>query len=132
MHHSASPHLFIFYLVERDVLEDILKEQKLSLSGLVNEDTGPEIGEISGVSAFISGKIIAQGNDFRISLELIDASTSRVLSTYAFTLEKKSLIKAADDYRYSFVAPNGIGLSAGYTFFILDNAIFNNSNQSWV
>ena len=99
MHHSASPHLFIFYLVERDVLEDILKEQKLSLSGLVNEDTGPEIGEISGVSAFISGKIIAQGNDFRISLELIDASTSRVLSTYAFTLEKKSLIKAADDYR---------------------------------
>jgi len=44
-------------LVSRDQLDRVLVEQKLGLSGLVNDETAVEVGEILGVHEIITGKI---------------------------------------------------------------------------
>jgi len=44
-------------LISRDQLDRVLTEQKLGLSGMVNEETAMEVGAILGVHEIITGKI---------------------------------------------------------------------------
>ncbi len=44
-------------LISRDQLDRVLAEQKLGLSGMVNEETAVEVGAILGVHEIITGKI---------------------------------------------------------------------------
>ncbi|MCF7822667.1 MAG: CsgG/HfaB family protein [Candidatus Marinimicrobia bacterium] len=44
-------------LISRDELDRVIAEQKLALSGLVNEATAVEVGEILGVHEIMTGKI---------------------------------------------------------------------------
>lgn len=42
---------------ERLFLEEVLEEQNLMLSGVIDEDQAPEIGKIYGVDAILTGRI---------------------------------------------------------------------------
>jgi len=46
-------------IVERDNLELILKEQRMSLSGIVDQNTAVEVGSLLGAKAIITGKVIS-------------------------------------------------------------------------
>lgn len=46
-----------FEVIDRDALDQILEEQKLSLSGLMDESTTAELGGLAGVNAIIVGKV---------------------------------------------------------------------------
>jgi hypothetical protein len=46
-------------IVERDNLELILEEQRMSLSGIVDESTAVEVGNLLGAKAIITGKVIS-------------------------------------------------------------------------
>ncbi|MCH2215183.1 MAG: CsgG/HfaB family protein [Flavobacteriales bacterium] len=46
-------------IVERDNLDLILKEQKMSLSGIVDQNTAVEVGSLLGAKAIITGKVIS-------------------------------------------------------------------------
>ncbi|MBN2049315.1 MAG: hypothetical protein JW760_02625 [Spirochaetales bacterium] len=117
----------IFYPVDRKNLDEILKEQSLSLSGLIDETTGPEIGEISGISAFFSGSVMEEGENIKVSVRLTDASTAEILGTSSFYLPKKEMIDASLDLQYSYVAPNGIGISTGLNYLIIPPSTFTKS-----
>lgn len=47
----------VFEIVERDRLMQVLKEQELSMSGLINENQAMEIGNMLGVQAVIMGDV---------------------------------------------------------------------------
>jgi len=53
-------------IVERDNMEMVMEEQRLSLSGIVDESTAAEVGNILGAKAILTGKILsysaAEGN----------------------------------------------------------------------
>ena len=115
----------VFYLVDRKNLDEILQEQSLSLSGLIDEATAPEIGEISGISVFLSGEVIEEGRNFKVSVKLTDASTAEVIDTYSFSIDGKKMIDASLDLQYSYVAENGIGISLGSNYLITQPANFN-------
>ena len=44
-----------YSIADRNKLDKVLEEQKLSHSGIINEEDAPEIGELIGVDAFIIG-----------------------------------------------------------------------------
>ncbi|MEM9052280.1 MAG: CsgG/HfaB family protein [Bacteroidota bacterium] len=46
-------------IVERDNLELILKEQRMSLSGIVDQNAAVEVGNLLGAKAIITGKVIS-------------------------------------------------------------------------
>ncbi|MDD5765496.1 MAG: CsgG/HfaB family protein [Candidatus Marinimicrobia bacterium] len=85
-----------FILLEREKLDVILKEQALGLSGVISEKSAPQIGELLGANAIITGAVTQFGvrteaQDLVITaskkqiatctvdLRLIDVSTGRVL-----------------------------------------------------
>lgn len=107
-----------FFLVDRDNLDKILKEQQMTLSGLVSDSSAPEIGEISGVNAFISGEILEVGQDFKVSVKLTDVSTAEVIDTYTFNIDGDTMIDASVALQYSYVSANGIGVAFSTRYMI--------------
>lgn len=54
---SMSSQLDFFEVVDREQLDAVLKEQKFSLSGLLDESTTAEIGALKGVDVLLAGTI---------------------------------------------------------------------------
>ncbi len=46
-----------FEVLDRQHIDKILSEQKLGLSGLIDENSAPELGKITGTAAMVFGRI---------------------------------------------------------------------------
>lgn len=67
-------------VVERAMLESVMREQQLQFSGAVDARSVKELGKILNVDALIMGTVIALKNDrVEINARLIDAESARVL-----------------------------------------------------
>ncbi|MBU0937096.1 MAG: penicillin-binding protein activator LpoB [Spirochaetes bacterium] len=102
----------VYELVDRANLDTLLKEIEFSLSGMVDPAAVVEIGTLAGVRAFLWGDISELRDRFLVNLSVTDAETGRVLGTAGFEIEQRALVKIAEELQYSYVAPNGIGLTA--------------------
>ncbi len=69
----------IFKVVDRENLESLLTEQKLSLTGLVDPNKIKELGQIYGVDAFIFGSERTEGGKTVLALQMIDVNTATVI-----------------------------------------------------
>jgi len=116
------------YLVDRKNLESIREEQILSLTGLVDESTAPEVGYLSGAHVLLYGSIVEEEADFLISIGMTDISSGERLLTYSFRIPDQEMVTAADNLQYEFVAKNGIGLSVSTQYHILADKSFNESH----
>lgn len=118
----------VYELVDRANLESLLREMELSLTGMVYPSDIVEIGNLAGVKAFLWGDISETRDRFLISLNVTDAETGLVLGTSSFEIDQRTLVKTADELQYSYVAPNGIGLTAHlfYPVYMLSD-IYNKS-----
>jgi TolB-like protein len=76
-------------VVERTLLQSVLREQRLQASGAADSQTIKEIGKVLGVDAIVSGTVLALKNDrVEVNARLIDAQTARVLSVATGRVEK--------------------------------------------
>ena len=66
-------------VIERYRLQDLLTEQRLSLSGRVDEDTALEVGQMAGAQYIIHGQVTAIGETVRMDMRAVDVETSEVL-----------------------------------------------------
>ncbi len=68
-------------LMERGKLTDILKEQALGLSGIMNDSTVVRVGNLSGLQVMITGEITTTGSYYRMSARIINVETSGIVAT---------------------------------------------------
>lgn len=85
----------IFSFVERSEIQRILNEQKLSMSGLIDDSQATQVGKILGIDAIISGTTnwnenIEYGSTSRkktikamISYKVISVTTGEILATFS-------------------------------------------------
>ncbi len=69
-----------FKIIERELLNRIVEEQKLSISGQLDENSVKAIGKIFGVDAIVTGIYSLFGNDVRIYARVISTETGEVFS----------------------------------------------------
>ncbi len=81
-----------FRLVERERLEFILEEKKLSLSGLSEENSAAELGRVSGAELAVFGSVSRDKNGYLVTARLLDAYSSVVL--------RSETASAAEDYLF--------------------------------
>jgi TolB-like protein len=67
-------------VLEREKLSDILKEQALGMSGIMNDSTVVKVGNLSGLKAMIVGRVTTAGSYFRITARVINVETSAVVA----------------------------------------------------
>ena len=69
-----------FKVIERALLEKILEEQKLGMSGVLDASTAAEIGKGIGVDAVIVGSVTRANNALSIDARLIDTETAAIIT----------------------------------------------------
>jgi hypothetical protein len=62
-------------LVDRGNLERVVDEQKLRLSGLIDDDGAVQVGKLIGADSLMSADFIFLGNDIIINLTVVDVET---------------------------------------------------------
>ncbi|MER3424536.1 MAG: hypothetical protein C4293_16275, partial [Nitrospiraceae bacterium] len=75
---ARNPSLIV---VQRERLEEILREQTLQLSGRVADDTAVRIGRLTGATILVTGSIAAVGDRIRIDAQALGVEQGRVLGT---------------------------------------------------
>ncbi len=72
----------VFALRERVLLKQVLAEQQLALTGLVDEEkNAAKIGKLYGLDAVISGSGFRWGNTITVTARLIDSNTGAIRNT---------------------------------------------------
>lgn len=82
-----------FEVVERQLLDKIIEEQKISLSGLIDESSAVELGKVLGVDAIASGTITDLGTSVKINARLISAETGQLFSVASVEIPKDDKVK---------------------------------------
>ncbi len=67
-------------LVDRDRLKQIVEEQSLQLSGIMDEETTVEIGKLLGCDYLCSGNFVVMGDEVLLDMSLTEVETGRVTS----------------------------------------------------
>jgi len=70
-----------YQLSERVILKKVLEEQKLSLTGAVDEKTAAEVGKIMGLQAIVTGTSMKVGGLIVVSGRVINAETAEILAS---------------------------------------------------
>lgn len=82
-----------FKVIERQLLNRIIAEQKLSLTGMVDPTSAQKLGKLLGVDAIASGTITDLGTSLRINARLIDTSTAEIFAVASIEISKDASVK---------------------------------------
>lgn len=70
-----------FRLIERTLLEKVLEEQRLQLSGAISTSTVKKIGELSGADIVVSGTVnLLVGDEVEVNARALTVETGEVIS----------------------------------------------------
>jgi len=82
-----------FEVIERQLLNKVLEEHQLMMSGIVDENSAKELGRILGVDAICSGSIADMVNSVKVNARLISAESGRIFSVASAEIVKTDIIR---------------------------------------
>ncbi|MFH1006213.1 MAG: FlgO family outer membrane protein [Candidatus Latescibacterota bacterium] len=82
-----------FEVVERQLLNKVLEEHKLTLTGLIDETSAKELGKILGVDAIASGSVTDLGASVKVNARLIATETGSVFAVAAVKIVKDATVE---------------------------------------
>jgi TolB-like protein len=100
----------VFAYVDRELLEEALEEIELSLSDFTEGST-VEVGRIEEVELLLTGSVLEEGEDFLVTLQLVDVETTTLVAVSKTRFAKAELIEVGSQYAYTYITANGIGTS---------------------
>jgi TolB-like protein len=77
-----------FKVIERQLLNKVVAEQKLSLTGMIDQTSAQKLGKLLGVDAIASGTITDLGKTLRVNARLIDTSTGEIFAVASAEIAK--------------------------------------------
>ena len=89
-----------FRVVDRDVVDNILKEQKFQRSGVVNTTTSVEVGKILGINMVLMGTVrvlASDGSKFHVELRIVNVQSAELMATTFATGDPSVGYRAAAD-----------------------------------
>lgn len=110
---SAEPGL---RLVERNKIDDILKELGLSLTGIVDESEMVKIGKLAGAQIMVTGRAFVVDEELIITARIIGVETSRVYAEIVKGPLSGKLSSMAEDLSQkvaSSISANASTMAAG-------------------
>jgi len=82
-----------FEVVDRLHLKAILKEHKLSASGLIDPTTARELGKVAGVGVLVTGTVTAFGERVKISAKALSTQSAKVICSSKGSIPKTQAIE---------------------------------------
>ena len=69
-----------FDVVERAMLKKIINEQKLGMTGVIDESSATQLGKILGVKVIISGSVLKLQDVLEVNARIIDVKTGSIIA----------------------------------------------------
>jgi len=82
-----------FEVIDRTHLKALLKEHKLSATGLIDPSTARELGRIAGVDALITGTVTPLGDSVRLAVKVLDTESAHIISSSTTNIPKTQAIE---------------------------------------
>ncbi|VAW84337.1 hypothetical protein MNBD_GAMMA16-705 [hydrothermal vent metagenome] len=82
-----------FDVMERRLVNKIIEEQELSMTGMISDETAVELGAQLGVNAITTGTITDLGNSYEINARVIDAESGAVNSAANIRIAKTATLE---------------------------------------
>ncbi|MEJ2637010.1 MAG: FlgO family outer membrane protein [Calditrichia bacterium] len=82
-----------FEVIERQLLNKVLQEHKLNMSGIIDASSAKELGRILGVDAIASGSVTDLGNNVKVNARLISTETGKIFSVASVTIFKDEVVR---------------------------------------
>jgi TolB-like protein len=83
-----------FTVIERQLLNKVVAEQKLSLTGVIDQTSAQKLGKLLGVDAIASGTVTDLGKSLRVNARLIDTSTAVIFAVASTEIAKDDSVMA--------------------------------------
>ena len=77
-----------FTVIERQLLNKVITEQKLSLTGMIDQTSAQKLGKVLGVDAIAAGTVTDLGKSVRVNARLIDTSTAVIFAVASTEIAK--------------------------------------------
>ncbi len=109
-----------FNVVDRGLMDEVLKEQGFQMSGCTSTDCAVEAGKILGVEQMVSGNIGRIGRLYTVDIVLIDVETSKIIKslTRDYSGEIEGLVglmkSIADELAGASVTPTPPPVKSGF------------------
>lgn len=87
-------------VIERSLMEKVLKELKLQSSGAIDEQSAKQIGKILGVDAVVSGTLIDVEDSVEVNARLIKVETGQIIVASSGKVKQfwqESMVKPQED-----------------------------------
>lgn len=81
-----------FKVIERQLLNKVVTEQKLSLTGMIDQTSAQKLGKLLGVDAIATGTVTDLGKTLRVNARLIDTSTGEIFAVAASEIAKDEAV----------------------------------------
>ncbi len=85
-------------LVERENLDKLLQELRLSLLGVTNPRLASKVGKMLNAQYMIIGAVADVGTDFVINARVVDVATSRIVGNAKVRLKQEDVIALSSKY----------------------------------
>lgn len=82
-----------FDVIERQMLNKVLNEQKLGASGIIDEDSAVSIGQLLGVDAIVTGSITDLGTTLKINTRMISTESGSIFSVASTKIYKDFTVR---------------------------------------
>ena len=114
-----------YRVLERGLMEEIMKEQNFQLSGCVSTECIVEVGQLTGVQKMVGGSVSKVGSVYSVSSRIIDVETGEIsnMSSYDHTGDMGGLltqgmrivaIELATGRKPQSLLPQGYGVGTLY------------------
>jgi len=81
-----------FEVIERQLLNKVMQEHQLMMSGIVDENSAKELGRILGVDAICSGSVANLVKSVKVNARLISSETGKIFSVASVKIPKDEVV----------------------------------------
>lgn len=86
-----------FIVVERERLDQVMREHRLSGLGIVDDSTAAELGKVLGAQSLISGTVGEAGPAYVVTVKMVEVESGQVLVSGRVEIERAGLIALSSD-----------------------------------
>ena len=83
-----------FEVVERALLQKILEEQKLSMTGVIDKSSASQIGKVLGVKAIITGSVLKFKQTIEINSRVINVESCSIIAAESIRSSSNSDLRS--------------------------------------
>jgi len=81
-----------FEVIERQLLNKVLNEHKLTFSGLIDASSAQAVGKILGIDAIASGTVTDLGPSVKVNARLISTETGKIFAVASVDIVKDAIV----------------------------------------